>query len=506
MLAQRLYANRFDLPLSLKGRSPFWPGYGLILPYGVKALDTLARLGSPDGKEPIDREVAAAYLRLAPEAAGKEPYLSLGVKAEPEPNGTFVMPYAALLAHRRDDWLVCVRGQSRYCWGSERQARRNCYAPFMSFGALEILAGGKPVTCQGKRDGRSRLGLGAFRGDHRPSTPAERTGEGLAREQRGDTLARNLCGRALAPGPSGHFHHGDEPDGSRRTARSSRARGAGSSATTGSSAWAPASLATWHSYPTQTTLCQQSLRNTDPKEIRSTSVDGADPQGLPRGANTGPGQAPLVFRCPADRLLRARRPECRDRGKHQKSRDVNDWADTEGDFLIAWIDHGKAPKDAGYEYLVVVRATPEAMQKIVAQPPYRVLQRDDAAHIVWNTSGRRWGCAFFTPQKEISHAVAKETLSVKAVDRPCLVMTHAAQDGQLDVSVADPDLNLQPGGANKRADAARHLSRKVASAGSEGNHVCMASGGHEEQGAGRVLQRRGNHRGDRLPAWGKLQT
>ena len=28
-------------------------------------------------------------------------------------------------------------------------------------------------------------------------------------------------------------------------------------------------------------------------------------------------------------------------------------------------------------------------------------------------------------------------------------MTHAAQDGQLDVSVADPDLNLQPGGANK---------------------------------------------------------
>ena len=92
MLAQRLYANRFELPLSLTGRSPFWPGYGLILPYGVKALDALARLGSPDGKEPIDREVAAAYLRLAPEAAGKEPYLSQGIKPEPEPNGTFVMP------------------------------------------------------------------------------------------------------------------------------------------------------------------------------------------------------------------------------------------------------------------------------------------------------------------------------------------------------------------------------------------------------------------------------
>lgn len=89
------------------------------------------------------------------------------------------------------------------------------------------------------------------------------------------------------------------------------------------------------------------------------------------------------------------------------------------------------------------------MGKIVAQPPYQVLQRDDSAHIVWDAAGRRWGCVFFAAQKDVSHAVAKETLPVKAVDRPCLVMTHAAQDGQLDVSVADPDLNLQSDGGNK---------------------------------------------------------
>src|SRR6185369_2229234 len=97
----------------------------------------------------------------------------------------------------------------------------------------------------------------------------------------------------------------------------------------------------------------------------------------------------------------------------------------------------------------VVRATPEAMQKIVAQPPFRVVQRDDAAHIVWDTAGRRWGCVFFGPQKEMAHAVAKETLPVIAVDRPCLVMSQASEEGRLDLSVADPDLNLQPNGANK---------------------------------------------------------
>ena len=50
------------------------------------------------------------------------------------------------------------------------------------------------------------------------------------------------------------------------------------------------------------------------------------------------------------------------------------------------------------------------MQKMVAQPPYRVLQRDEAAHIVWDAASRRWGCVFFVPQKDVSHAVAKETL------------------------------------------------------------------------------------------------
>ena len=89
------------------------------------------------------------------------------------------------------------------------------------------------------------------------------------------------------------------------------------------------------------------------------------------------------------------------------------------------------------------------MHKIVAQPPYKVLQRDDSAHIVWDAPGRRFGCVFFAPQQDITHAIAKETLPLKAVDRPCLIMTQATKDGQLDVSVADPDLNLQTGGGNQ---------------------------------------------------------
>lgn len=448
MLAQRFYANRFDLPLSLTGRSPFWPGYGLILPYGVKALDTLARLGSPDGKEPIDREVAAAYLRLAPEAAAKEPYLSLGVKPEPEPNGTFVMPYAALLAHRRDDWLVCVRGQSRYCWGSERQARRNCYAVFQSIGSLEILAGGNPVTA--KASGRDGAGWNwaRFEGTTVPQLPLVDLERAWPANSEVTRSPETFVGGLSHQGRQGVFamvlNQKITPAGKVIKGKRSWFFSDDRVLCLGSGI---ACDVTEH--PTQTTLCQKSLRNTEPRELLPTSVDGADVVAFPAERTLEPAKPHWFFDVqqtgyylPAGQTVGIAR-------KHQQSRDVNDWENTEGDFLTAWIDHGKAPKNAGYEYLAVVRATPAAMQKIVAQPPYRVLQRDDAAHIVWDASGRRWGGVFFAPQGEISHAFANEMLPVKAVDRPCLVMTQAASDGGLDVSVADPDLNLRPDGGNQ---------------------------------------------------------
>ena len=150
--------------------------------------------------------------------------------------------------------------------------------------------------------------------------------------------------------------------------------------------------------------------------------------------------------------------------KHQTSRDVNDLENTEGDFLTAWIDHGQAPQNASYEYLLAVRATPQTLRQLAADPPYRVLQRDDAAHIVWDTAGRRWGCVFFAPQEELSHSVAKETLPVKAVDRPCLVMAQAARDGTggRECGRSRPE----PGGQSEPAAAAApHPAWLVASAG-----------------------------------------
>jgi chondroitin-sulfate-ABC endolyase/exolyase len=198
-------------------------------------------------------------------------------------------------------------------------------------------------------------------------------------------------------------------------------------------------------YATQTTLCQKRLPKNGEGVFAATLLDGADFASFPEERTLDDSQPHWFldvqqtgYYLPAGQKVTVAR-------KRQKSREYSDLRDTEGDFLTAWIDHGSAPSAASYEYLLVIRATPEAMQKCVADRPYQIMQRDQAAHIVWDNAGGRWGCVFFGPQEVTPHRVASATLQTQAVDRPCLVMEEAAAGGKLNISVADPDLNLEAG-------------------------------------------------------------
>ncbi|MDA0745371.1 MAG: chondroitinase family polysaccharide lyase, partial [bacterium] len=380
-LAQRIFCNQADIPLSLSGRKPFAEYDTHHLSAG---LERMARSGTPDGEQAIDGEAAAAYLRLVPEAATAEPYRSLGIEPESEPNGCFVMPYAALLNHRRDDWLASVHGQSCYVWGTERQSKVNCFGLFQGLGALEILAGGNPVSA--RASGRNAAGWDWRRneGTTAPRLPLKEIDEGWTSAYSPETFVGGLShkgrqgifvmslnqsmpgGKTLRGCKSWFFSDDrilclgsdiscDEPD-----------------------------------HPVQTTLCQRRLLRDAESGFPKTPLDGTDFTAFPEeraldeesphwfldvqqtGYYLPAGQKATVARWP------------------QKGRGYQDQGDTEGDFLTSWIDHGSAPGAGSYEYMVVVRATPEAMQRLAAEPPYRVIQRDRTAHIVWDTSGRRW--------------------------------------------------------------------------------------------------------------------
>jgi chondroitin-sulfate-ABC endolyase/exolyase len=169
-LAQRLYCNLLDVPDSLHGRHPM-RSTGRV---NAAALNALVQAGTPTDPNATDAELVAAYLRLVPNAANNEPYRNLGIVPEPHPQGTYVMPYAGLLSHRRDNWLVSLRGQSKYVWASERQDHHNRFGVFHSLGQLEVLSSGEPVTA--KDSGWQDVGWdwARFAGTTVPQLPMQR--------------------------------------------------------------------------------------------------------------------------------------------------------------------------------------------------------------------------------------------------------------------------------------------------------------------------------------------
>ena len=121
--------------------------------------------------------------------------------------------------------------------------------------------------------------------------------------------------------------------------------------------------------------------------------------------------------------------------QHQQSRTHNNQGPTEGAYAVAWIDHGSAPRDAGYEYAVLPQTTSERLRQFVEQPPYRVLQRDATAHMVEHPERGTIAAAVFAVETELAQGPVIRT------DTP---VTFAAQTvgDRMQLAVAVPDVGL----------------------------------------------------------------
>ena len=114
-------------------------------------------------------------------------------------------------------------------------------------------------------------------------------------------------------------------------------------------------------------------------------------------------------------------------------------AKTEGNFSSAWINHGVKPKDASYEYMVFLDATPENMAARAktlssGNPFYQVLRKDKNVHIIQDKQSQVTGYSFF-------QATSTEDKWVKQVNQPAIVMTQP-RGNKLTVSAVTPDLNM----------------------------------------------------------------
>ena len=69
----------------------------------------------------------------------KQRAIDLGIKAETSPQGNWAKNFAALSIHRREGWVVTVKGFNNFIWGHESSLERgNNYGRYQSYGQLLI--------------------------------------------------------------------------------------------------------------------------------------------------------------------------------------------------------------------------------------------------------------------------------------------------------------------------------------------------------------------------------
>lgn len=442
LLEMRFYCNRASFPLAMSGRHP--DGKGALIP---RQYALLADAGSPDGTQAVDRELAAAYLRLnGVSGAWAKKFIAAGICAEDAPEGTRVYGYNSSLSHRRGEWLVTFAGHSRYLWATETYQGANHYGRYLTHGSMQILSDKEPdIDSFG-----SGFQVDGWDWCHIPGTtaaeiPMEQMKANVLNVDRFSGYEEMLLSDEWFAGGVSHkgrngayamiLHEHDKYNGSLRARKSFFAidnriiaLGAGlENSLEGSEL--------------HTTLFQNTITPGDVISINGNSVSDMEF----RNEFSGP------MNIIVDRLGNAYFVKDADvtvtRGRQQSLHEETD-ARTVGDFEKAYIFHGSD----SYEYMTVIHASGDELEKYREALPYLVVRCDRAVHQVADASGIV-ACAVFE-ESDLDGVVMHAT--------PSMLMYSADDDGRITLSVSNPDLALYDGPSDEKYDAdGKRIERSV---------------------------------------------
>lgn len=466
VLMTRIFANRGRYLMSLAGRHPDDHQYIVLAPFRYLAL-----AGDPDMPQAtFDASVARAYLRLVQSGPSKDAMASeenarryykgydaqlvaalvrAGYRAEEDPAGSWVMNYSSLVMHRTDDTLIGVRGFSRYLVGNEAYAGQNVFGRYLNYGHLEIL----PDDPQRRGYRQAGWDWNRWPGTTTIHLPLENLRARLSQvDQSAGVEEMLLSDQAFSGGVdlrgtnamfAMKLHAHPKYPGNLRARKSvfffdRRVVALGSGIASDD-----------RDHPVETTLFQDFIRDAG----LANHVGGKDVVGHPVALTETSGEEEYVvdingngFYLPAGQRLVFTR-------QMQESIEQDGATPSRGAFATLVIDHGAHPRDASYEYAILVgsgtRGTREFARAMTvrATAPYRVLEKSDHAHIVLDRETNTVSYALFEAG-EVSVPG-----SLRAVSRPSMVMLR--ENGSvLEVAYVDPDLGLYEGRDESQYDAA----------------------------------------------------
>ena len=408
VLMTRVYSNTHTWLISISGRHP---------DDRFQISDEVFRYLALGKKVGNDSELANAYLRLAPQGRFAEELSSLGFRAETTPQGAWTMNMSSLQLHRRDNWLIGVKGYSRYLVGNETYIKNNLFGRYMSYGNFQILENSLIES------GYVQQGWdwAHFPGTTAIALPIDKLKSPISQVDIYSGVEEMLLSDETFSGGNslnnnGMFamklHEHSKYNDTHRARKSvflfdNRVILLGSD------------IENKSDYETHTTLFQNYLsdKNSISKvEKLKNSNFILDTQ---------------------NNLYKVVEGKLKYKNGLQYSLDQNKGIPTENYYEMAYINHGKNPKNQKYQYAILVKGDKEEQERFKKNSNYQVLQQDYNAHIVEDEISKMRGYALF------ENGDVKDKY-LKSVDTPSLILIKT-NENSLELSFVDPDLRLYEG-------------------------------------------------------------
>lgn len=414
VLTTRLYSNKYNYLLSLTGRHP----------NGKFKIDSEGfRLMALSGEGGVDKELAQAYLRLDPQGKSAGKFRNMGLKEERAPQGSWTINMGSLQLHRRKEWLAGVKGYSRYLVGNETYIKNNLYGRYMSYGAFQILEGSLKESgyVQEGWDWKHFPGITAI------DVPFEKLKSNISQVDTKSGVEEMLLSDETYSGgnslnDNGMFamklHEHPKYNGTHRARKSvfffnNKAILLGSGIENNDS-----------ENETHTTLFQNYLG----QNLKNSYIQKED--AIIDSQNN------LYKIVEGDVVLK--------KGK-QESKDQNSGEKTENNYELAYINHGKAPKNGKYHYSILIKGNNEEQEKFRKNSKYEVLNQDNSSHIVKDLKSDMIGYALFESGK------VQNNRFIESVDTPSMILLQE-KGKEIQMSFVDPDLRLYEGRDEEQYD------------------------------------------------------
>lgn len=428
LMSMKSYCNLYDWGIGISGRHPFG---GRIPAKAIDCFGYLALFGDQTGSgKNYDPELGGVYLAM--KGNNKEIVSSLkknGIKASDVPEGFYVYNYGAFGIHRRKGWMITLKGFNSDVWGSEIYTNDNRFGRYQSYGSVQVINSGNPASAESSGYSEEGWDWNRLPGTTTIHLPYDK----LENPLKGTLMERNVSrfpGVSSLQGRNGvlAFTYTEKD-------RTNFCPGATATKSVfcfdNRIVFIGTGITNNSAYPTETTLFQQKMKD----KSESLIIDNRLLEGFPKiWAPDYKGTTVLEDLCGNCYIIRDSKNLIISKAE-QISPDNTNKKTGKGNFVAAYLNHGVAPKEASYEYLMLVEPTSSERSKYSGELPYKVLCADNSAHVVKDVPT---GITAYISYK----GYESDRTAIRSIPPETIVMEKLEPDGTILLSVCTPDLGL----------------------------------------------------------------